>query len=142
MSKFDTVPNQKIYLVHREPNGNNFISVSKESFSKAYRDMSKTPSALGLYIWLVGNKDKYQFAFSPQAVENHLGMARSSCHGAIKKLIDLGYLVPREDSNICDFYEVSTKKNDRKMVESEMIIFDDTPAPIETPKSKPEIFTF
>lgn len=128
-TKFETVPNQRIFVIHREDKGNNFIAINKLNFSKAYRDMSKTPAALGLYIWLVGNQDKYKFAFSPQAVENQLGMARSSCHGAIARLAELGYLVQREDSNVWDFYEVTTKdaEMDRKTVEGEMIIFDNLP---------------
>lgn len=139
---FTTVPNQNIYVVHRESIGKNFISISKENYSKAYRDMSNSSAALALYIWLIGNKDKYQFAFSPQAIENQLGMARSSCNGAIKKLIKLGYIVPREGSNICDFYEVSMQKNDRKMVESDMFIFDELPSESEFPNPKPGTFTF
>ncbi|MBE6667580.1 MAG: MarR family transcriptional regulator [Ruminococcaceae bacterium] len=141
-TKFETVPNQNVYVVHREPVGNNFIQINKSNYSKAYRDMSKSPAALGLYIWLVGNQDKFKFAFSPQAIENQLGMARSSCHGAIRRLEELGYLVQRENSNIYDFYEVTGKKIDRKIVESEMLIFDEMPAQCEAPKAKPGEFTF
>ena len=143
-SKFETVPNQHIYVVHREPIGNNFISINKYNYTKAYRDMSKTPAALGLYIWLVGNQNNYKFAFSPQAIENQLGMARSSCHSAVKKLEELGYLVQRENSNVYDFYEVTTKDKemDRKTVESEMIFFEDQPADINTPIAKKGEFTF
>lgn len=128
MSKIKTVPNQQIVKVHRESMGKNFISISKENYSKAYRDMSSSSSALGLYIWFVGNKDNYTFALSPQAIENQLGMARSSCHGAIKKLIELGYLVKKDEkSNVYDFYEITRLegKIDRKPVESEMLIFED-----------------
>jgi len=121
---YATVPNQKICVVHRETIGKNFISISKDNYTKAYRDMSGSSSALGLYVWLVGNQDKYRFALSPQAIENQLGMARSSYHGAINKLKDLGYIVEKEDSNIYDFYEVTPGKTDRKLVESDAIIFD------------------
>ena len=109
--------------------------------------MSKAPAALGLYIWLVGNQDKYRFAFSPQAIENQLGMARSSCHGAVKRLVDLGYLVQKEDSNIYDFYEVTRNdcKMERKPVESEMLNFEDIPDATEDstiPRAKPGNFEF
>ena len=134
---FQTVPNQNIVSIHREPIGKNFISINKLNYSKAYRDMSKSPAALGLYIWLVGNQDKFKFAFSPQAIENQLGMARSSCHGALKKLEELGYLVLRKDSNIYDFYEVTAKSTDRKMVEGEMLNFEDMPSPAEEKESFP-----
>ena len=143
-TKFETVHNQRIFVIHRKDKGNNFIAINKLNFSKAYRDMSKTPAALGLYIWLVGNQDKYKFAFSPQAIENQLGMARSSCHGAINRLAELGYLVQREDSNVWDFYEVTTKdaQMDRKSVEEEMIIFDDIPTAPSAPIAKPGEFHF
>ena len=142
--KFNIVPNQRIFVIHREDKGNSFISINKNNYSKAYRDMSSTPAALGLYIWLVGNQNNYKFAFSPQAIENQLGMARSSCHSAVKKLEELGYLVQRENSNVYDFYEVTTKDKemDRKTVESEMIFFEDQPADINTPIAPKGEFTF
>jgi hypothetical protein len=138
--KIETVPNQHIYVVHREPIGKNFISLNKYNYTKAYRDMSKTPAALGLYIWLVGNQDNFKFAFSPQAIENQLGMARNSCHGAVKRLEELGYLVPRENSNIYDFYECSQtiKTMDRsRLVESEMLDFEKTSSPTAKAEALP-----
>ena len=138
--KFETVPNQHIYVVHREPIGNNFISINKYNYTKAYRDMSNSSASLGLYIWLVGNQDKYKFAFSPQAIENQLGMAASSCHGAVKRLEELGYLVKRENSNVYDFYECSQtiKIMDRsRLVDSEMLNFEDMPSPTEEKGSFP-----
>lgn len=130
-NKSTTVPNQHVYVIHREKTKGSFIQIDKENFSKAYRDMSKSSAALGLYIWLVGNKDNFSFAFSPQAIENQLGMARSSCHGAVKKLEELGYLVQRPNSNYYDFYEETKLNIDRKKVGSDMIIFDQMTAPIE-----------
>ena len=140
-----TVPNQKVCVVHREAIGKNFISISKDNYTKAYRDMSGSSSALGLYIWLVGNQNNYRFALSPQAIENQLGMARSSYHGAINKLKDLGYIVEKEDSNIYDFYEVTSKKVARKIIENDMINFNESTSstdystPTKAPKSE---FTF
>lgn len=108
MMVLQTVPNQNTVTVHRETLNNNYIAINKTSFANAYKAMSNSSSALALYIWLVGNKDGYKFAFSPQAIQNQLGMARSSCHGAVRKLMDLGYLVQRSsDSNAFDFYEVA-----------------------------------
>ncbi len=124
--------------------GNNFISLNKENYTKAYRDMSNSSAALALYIWFVGNKDNYSFALSPQAIENQLGMARSSYHGAIKKLVELGYLVKKdENSNRYDFYEVSRfdGKIERKMVESEALIFEGT-MPTQPPVPKSNKFGF
>jgi hypothetical protein len=139
-NNFNTVPNQRVFVIHREDKGGNFIAINKLNYSKAYRDMSKAPAALGLYIWLVGNQDKYQFAFSPQAIENQLGMATNSCHGAVKRLIELGYLVQRnENSNQYDFYEVSVldgKLERKRLVSEEMINFEDLLDESEEEKSE------
>lgn len=147
--KIETVPNQRMYVVHREAIGKNFISISKLNYSKAYRDMSSSSAALGLYIWLVGNQDKFKFAFSPQAIENQLGMARSSCHGAVKRLEELGYLVPRsESSNVYDFYEVSIldEELEQKAPEDDMLNYESPTAPTEEvpsfPIAKPGNFEF
>ena len=148
-----TVPNQKIIHVHREKTNKNFIQLDKYNFTKAYRDMSNTPAALGLYIWLVGNKDGYTFEFSPQSIENQLGMAKTSCQGAFKKLVELGYLVQRnENSNQFDFYEVSVldgKLERKRLVSEEMINFEELTEEagneeIEThfPLAKPGKFEF
>lgn len=131
VNSITTVPNQTVYVVHREQAGKNFIQINKDNYSKAYRDMSNSSAALGLYIWLVGNKDNFKFAFSPQAIENQLGMARSSCHGAVKKLEELGYLQQRPNSNVYDFYEVTAKNTNRKIIDSEMINFEESTAPSE-----------
>ena len=148
-NKFSTVPNQRIFCIHRSPTDKNFISINKLNFTKAYRDMSNSPAALGLYLWLVGNKNDYKFAFSPQAIENQLGMANSSCHGAVKKLEELGYLVKRnENSNVYDFYEVTTLdgKLVRKPISEEMLIFDEMSVSAEPqeqiPLAKHGDFTF
>jgi DNA-binding MarR family transcriptional regulator len=140
-NKSTTVPNQHVYVIHREKTKGSFIQIDKENFSKAYRDMSKSSAALGLYIWLVGNKDNFSFAFSPQAIENQLGMARSSCHGAVKKLEELGYLQQRPNSNIYDFYEVTTKNTNRKIIDSEMINFEESTAPSEIVEEKSDDVT-
>ena len=148
-----TVQNQRIIHVHREKANKNFIQLNKYNFTKAYRDMSNTPAALGLYIWLVGNKDGYTFEFSPQSIENQLGMAKTSCQGAFKKLVELGYLVQRnENSNQFDFYEVTIldgKTDRRRLVSEEMINFDELTEEsgnkeIEThfPLAKPGKFEF
>ena len=153
-SKITTVPNQNVMQIHREPTDKNFIAINKYNFTKAYRDMSNSSAALGLYIWLVGNKDNYRFAFSPQAIENQLGMASTSCRGAFKKLVDLGYIVRRkENSNIYDFYEVTTLDStlQRKVIADEMLMFDnmteapEAEEPTETapiPLARPGEFTF
>ncbi len=138
-----SVPNQYRVKIHREliPKGSSFIQISKEHFAKAYQKMSRAPGALALYVWLVGNQNNYVFEFSPQAVLNQLGMAISTTHGAVKRLKEEGYLVQREESATCDFYEVaresgSVKSKERETEDEEC----DFPSPVV--KAKPGEFLF
>jgi DNA-binding MarR family transcriptional regulator len=101
-----TVPNQKIIRINREmPTSTEpFLSIKKEHMINAYKDLRQT--AFVLYMYLACNKNNYQKAFSPKAVENELGMPPSTTRDQIEKLIEKGYLVRiSEDSNIYDFYE-------------------------------------
>lgn len=143
-NEITTVPNQKILYVHREKVDKDFIQISKKNFSAAYKQMSQCSAALALYIWLVGNKDGYHMAFSPQAIHNTLGMPLTSCRDALKKLQALGYLIPRgEKSNVYDFYEVTQTPPPEKSED------DDFPPVVkpkaersEVPKPKPGEFHF
>ena len=104
---FATVPNQRIVHIHRDlPNYKEgyYLSVKKENFAKAYRNLNATGFVLWLYF--ASNTDNYNLAFSPQAVNNDIGMPISTCRDQIKLLIEKGYLVPHsEGSNVYDFYE-------------------------------------
>ena len=138
-----SVPNQYSIKIHREPilKGSSFIQIGKESFAKAYQKMSRAPGALALYVWLVGNKDNYKFEFSPQAVLNHLGMAISTTHGAVKRLKEEGYLVQRAESTTCDFYEVARENGSVKTEERETEDEEcDFPSPVVL--AKPGEFLF
>jgi len=103
-----SVPNQYKMTIHREPSPNrDFIQIHKAIFAKAYKALSRTPGALALYIWLVGNQNGYTFEFSPQAIYNNLGMATSTTHDAIKRLKQKGFVVERAGKAHYDLYEVA-----------------------------------
>lgn len=107
-----TVPNQKVVHVNRDmpdKNEGNFLLIKKAHLYAAYRDLNAT--ALCLYLYLAGNMDGFNLAFSPQAVYNEMGMPISTCKDQLKTLIAKGYLVPKsEGSNIYDFYEIPKVK--------------------------------
>ena len=102
-----TVPHQKVVHVHRDmpQNGEgNFLIVKKANFAKAYRNLNAT--AFVFWLYLASNKDGYNLALSPQAVNNEIGMPLSTCRDQINNLISKGYLVQHsEGSNVYDFYE-------------------------------------
>ena len=107
-----TVENQRRVLVHRdmpEKKEGNFLLIKKENLYAAYRDLNAT--ALCLYLYLAGNKDGFDLAFSPKAIHSEMGLPESTCRDQFKVLVNKGYLVRKnENSNIYDFYEIPRGK--------------------------------
>lgn len=107
-----TVENQRRVLVHRDMPGKdegNFLLIKKENLYAAYRDLNAT--ALCLYLYLAGNKDGFDLAFSPKAIHDEMGLPESTCRDQFKVLVNKGYLVRKnENSNIYDFYEIPRGK--------------------------------
>ena len=107
-----TVENQRRVLVHRDmpkDNEGNFLLIKKDNLYAAYRDLNAT--ALCLYLYLAGNKDGFDLAFSPKAIHNEMGLPESTCRDQFKVLVNKGYLVRRDEkSNRYDFYEIPKER--------------------------------
>ena len=58
-----------------------------------------------LYLYLASNANNYEFALSPAAIRQAIGMPASTYRDQFVKLVDKGYLVQRKESTIYDFYE-------------------------------------
>ncbi len=130
-------PNQYDIQIHKNPSPKrDFIQVEKAVFAKAYKRLSRSSGALALYIWLVGNQDKYKFEFSPQAILNNLGMPLTTTHDAVKRLKNAGFLIKRENSATHDFYEISRDEIAEQSSEK------DDPSPPAQPLAKPGKFVF
>lgn len=80
-----------------------FLGIKNENWQAASRDLGA--HALQLYLYLASNANNFDLALSPVAVNNAIGMARSTYHDQFRKLVQKGYLVPR-NGNTFDFYEV------------------------------------
>lgn len=108
----NTVPNQKVVHVHRDmpkEREGNFLLIKKDNLYAAYRNLNAT--ALCLYLYLAGNKDGFDLAFSPKAIHSEMGMPESTCRDQFNVLESKGYLVPKhENSNVYDFYEIPKGK--------------------------------
>ena len=108
----NTVPHQRVVHVNRDmpKNGEgNFLMVKKQNLYDAYKDINAT--ALVLYLYLVGNKDGFDLAFSPKAIHEETGMPESTCRDQFNVLLKKGYLVPNhDDSNIFNFHERTMMK--------------------------------
>ena len=90
--------NQNLVIVEKEECSNDFLMVSNEYWMKASRLLKD--SAFRIYMYFASNKDGYQFALSPVAISNAIGVSKRSYTDAIKELIEKEYLLK------CD-----TKKN-------------------------------
>ena len=126
-NKLETVPNQRIAVIHREKVTSEFLQIQKENLFNAYKTLNA--HALVVYLYLAANKDTYSLAISPAAIHNVTGMPESTCRDQIKRLIICGYLVQRGDSNIYDFYERPPQKEEHA-------------APTEAKKEEPKKFDF
>ena len=98
-----TAPNQKTIKIHRAPLSNSFLGINNDNWKHAARVLGA--QAFLLYIYLASNKDDYKYALSPAAVQQEIGMPRSTYYDQLRKLESLGFLVP-DKGNMLDFYEV------------------------------------
>lgn len=98
-----TYPNQRTVTIHREKAEKNFLAINNKNWKAAARDLSAP--ALKLYIYLASNADNYKLALSPAAIQEEIGMARSTYHDQFRVLVNKGYLV-QSNNNRYDFYEV------------------------------------
>ena len=98
-----TYPNQKTVVIHREPAKSDFLGIKNENWQAAARDLR--PHALLLYLYFAANANNYSFALSPAAVQEAVGMPRSTFSDQLRVLISKGYLV-LSHGNTYDFYEV------------------------------------
>lgn len=102
----NTVPHQKIIHINKESVDKNFLTISKENWYNANKDLE--PYGLVLYLYLAGNKDGYDLALSQEAAEE-AGIKKTSFHKYVNVLIEKGYLV-QKSGNIYDFYEKPHKE--------------------------------
>ena len=99
----NTVPNQKVIQIHREPLGGNFLGINNDNWKYAARVLGA--QAFLLYTYLASNKNDYKTALSPAAVQKDIGMPRSTFYDQLRKLESMGFLI-RDKGNILHFYEV------------------------------------
>ena len=90
-----TSPYQKTVKIHRSQLGKNFLGINNDSWKTAARIL--TPPSFMLYIYFASNKDGFSLALSPKAIQQEIGMARSTFYDQITVLESLGYLVKDDD---------------------------------------------
>ena len=109
-----TYPNQKVVQVKSLPhNGKDrtqpYGCINIEASNRAARVLK--PNAYRMYIRIVLNQDGHEFALSPKAMREEIGISPTGYETAVKNLIDAGYLVQiTNGSNKYFFYENSPEK--------------------------------
>lgn len=104
-----TYPNQKVIQVKSMPhNGKDksqpYGCINIEASNRVARVLK--PNAYRMYIRIVLNQDGHEFALSPKAMHEEIGISPTGYETAVKNLIDAGYLVQiRNGSNKYIFYE-------------------------------------
>lgn len=109
-----TYPNQKVIQVKSMPhNGKDksqpYGCINIEASNRAARVLK--PNAYRMYIRIVLNQDGHEFALSPKAMREEIGISPTGYETAVKNLIDAGYLVQiNSGSNKYIFYENPPEK--------------------------------
>lgn len=99
----ETFPNQRTVKIHRERASSNFLGIKNENWQAASRDLGA--HGLQLYLYLASNADNYTLALSPAAVQQAIGLKRSTYHDKFHELEYKGYLV-NSHGNTYEFFEV------------------------------------
>lgn len=125
-----TTANQNIVIIKKTPCKSNFLQINNDEWMQAAKSFKK-PNTFKLYIYLAANEIEYKLALSKVAVENALGIGKTSYYDGIKELKDLGYLVDI-GGNKLEFYTSPFRYNgkeekDKDSATAESIIVEKNP---------------
>lgn len=110
-----SVPNQRIIRIEKPSYTSNFLQIGIEEWQNAARVLS--PSSFKVYLYLASNANGYNLELSQKAVENAVGVKKTSYHDAINQLRDLGFIYTLQ-GNI-DIFTPSPKKRKSPEIRSE-----------------------
>ena len=96
-----TYPNQKVVHINKPQYIKNFLQVGIDEWQAAAKNLSA--ATFKVYLYLASNANGFDLALSPQAIEEQIGVSKSSYHRAIKELTDNGYITNFQ-GNIYNFY--------------------------------------
>lgn len=89
--------------INRQKAQRDFLGIQNDNWMAAARDLGA--HALMLYLYFAANADGYTLALSPAALQEAIGMPRSTYREQFTKLVSKGYLV-KTSENTFSFYEV------------------------------------
>lgn len=87
--------NQKVVKVNKPSQHNKelYTHCSQAAMFQAMRDLNHTKAGFALWMYMVKNEDKHQFALSSADFTNVSGYTRKAYDAAVEALINNGYLV-------------------------------------------------
>ena len=103
-------PNQNTIIIKKTPCKDNFLQINIDEWQDAAMRFDRNFNAFKIYLYLASNSIDYQLGLSPQAIENSLGIKKSSYYICINLLKELGYLVDI-GGNRYEFYTSPKKIN-------------------------------
>ena len=92
-----TYPNQKVIYIQKDKCEKDFLQISIDEWQEAARELSD--SAFKLYLYLGANNNGFKIALSQKAVQDAIGLSKSSYHRAVDELIERGYLISDKHNN-------------------------------------------
>ena len=108
-----TYPNQKVIHINKNKYTANFLQVGIDEWQTAFKKF--TPSAFAVYLYLASNADGFDLALSQKAIENALGIKKTSYHDAIEALKKEGYIEVLQ-GNIEVFHTTPVRKCEPEII--------------------------
>lgn len=96
-----TYPNQKIIHINKPIYTGNYLSIGNDEWVAACNKL--TYNGFKLFLYLAGNKDNFDLALSPKAIQQKIKMSDGTYTNIVKELIKEGYLVNKQ-GNMYNFY--------------------------------------
>lgn len=102
--------NQKVVKTQKDKcnKENLYATINLAAMGKAAQELK--PNSFKLWIYFSKNQDGYEFALSSKAVERDFGIKKDAYDGAIKELLDKGYLAKQPDTDEEDYYFYETPR--------------------------------
>ena len=97
--------NQRKVTTHKPPFEGHFLQVGKADWMTAYQNLRR--GTFGLYLYLCGHQNNYEFYLSSADVQKNLGFSDSTYRRAVEELKEMGYITIGKNEHDFHFYTKS-----------------------------------
>ena len=105
MGSVKLYPNQQSIIISKQEDSEVFAQFDIEALQKAMQELDG--AAFKIWVYLAKNRDRFEFALSPKAMEDW-GLKKDSYYRGKKVLEEKGYLVEGKDG--LEFYDTPKVK--------------------------------